>query len=109
MIVFNCLGAVDEAFAYMGATVFFMHGFAVGSLRTHFRKKKGICGDMITDMVSGCFGYMGAIGQMEYEIQNERPVPTLKGEEENSGELEDTLIMSQEPVSTDDVLFCMCT
>merc|ERR1711879_102945 len=67
MIVFLCLQAVDFAFGYMAAAMYFMISFAVAGLRVATRAKLGITGDMISDACACCFAFPWAIGQMAAE------------------------------------------
>jgi hypothetical protein len=67
MIVFLCLAAVDSAFAYMGAAMYFMIAFAAAGLRVAVRVKLGITGDMISDACACCFAFPWAVGQMAAE------------------------------------------
>mmetsp|Transcript_119171 Transcript_119171/g.299677 ORF Transcript_119171/g.299677 Transcript_119171/m.299677 type:complete len:777 (+) Transcript_119171:95-2425(+) len=67
MVVFLCLGAADEAFAYMGAAMYFMLALAAAGLRVATRLKLGISGDMVSDFMACAFALPWAIGQMYAE------------------------------------------
>mmetsp|Transcript_66932 Transcript_66932/g.145453 ORF Transcript_66932/g.145453 Transcript_66932/m.145453 type:complete len:757 (+) Transcript_66932:80-2350(+) len=63
-IAFLCAGTIHSAYWSFGAAMYIMFGTAVAGLRTAYRTKLGIEGDMVSDWVVGVFGMPMAIGQM---------------------------------------------
>lgn len=74
MIVLLIVGFVDEAFAKMGAGMYFCFALLAAGLRTAVRTKLKISGDMISDCCALCFAYPFAIGQMATENFEKEPL-----------------------------------
>merc|ERR1712151_1079471 len=80
MIVLLCLAAVDAAFGYMGAAMYFMMALAAAGLRVATRLKLGISGDMVSDALACCFALPFAVGQLAAE---DFSCPAAQGKPEN--------------------------